>query len=166
MLPATATGDVTRVILEDTDFRVSLDTQVEEWAKLLSEFLPAKIGNHYGQKFLRDLAVVQDEEFEHLCRHGTQISARIALNEKKTTTGGKGNLWYEETITPETLFYSIVMAEKPRVPCAIASSGGVMDYLRDTVLRDGILQIGGNETVGQGWCLVNLAKGGAGVGEA
>lgn len=101
---------------------------------------------------------MRNRDFDHLVRFGTQISARIALNDRKTTTGDGGNLWYEETIPPETVFYSMLHAVKPRAG-DLAGPDQVMRIVGGTYLQDGLLRVGGNETVGQGWCLVRLVEG-------
>lgn len=60
------------------------------------------------------LVIVSDDDFQYFVRHATQISARIHLNDRKTTSGDGGNLWYEETLPPETVMYALLMANKPR----------------------------------------------------
>ena len=115
------------------------------------------------------LVVIGDEDFAYLCRHALQVSARIALNDRKTTTGGGGNLWYEETLPPETIFYALLLAEKPRYEMAKSAAEPVPDMPADAAgvikITEGLfagnkdrpyLQVGGNETVGQGWCHVTL----------
>ncbi|NPV81543.1 MAG: type III-B CRISPR module RAMP protein Cmr4 [Firmicutes bacterium] len=150
------------LVLEDVDFRVSESNEASAIAQEIAQkLLPGSIGPHYFEKFKRDFVILSDNRFSYFARYGTQVSARIALNERKTTTGDGGNLWYEETIPPETVFYSILMARKPRSPQAasdIKDARDVMDYLSGTVLSDGFLRIGGNETVGQGWCLVRAVS--------
>lgn len=145
----------------------------------------------------KTLLIIEDDDFSYLCRHALQVSARIALNEKKTTTGGGGNLWYEETLPPETVMYSILLANEPRYKPkpkkpepsgetnseivgqgeTVASAAGHVpqnapDVMKevDSLLHEQYLQVGGNETVGQGWCRVTLytslppASGGTGAG--
>lgn len=107
------------------------------------------------------LMVVSDEDFQYFVRHATQVSARIALNERKTTTGDGGNLWYEETLPPETIMYALLLANAPRNggASALKDAAGVIEKVRG-LLSTGYLQVGGNETVGQGWCRVTVRGGG------
>lgn len=107
------------------------------------------------------LVIVSDEDFQFFVRHATQVSARIALNDRKTTSGDGGNLWYEETLPPETVLYALLLANKPRTSAedaALVDASKVMQWVRD-LFPDGksYLQVGGNETVGQGWCQVHFA---------
>ncbi|MCI0721121.1 MAG: type III-B CRISPR module RAMP protein Cmr4 [Acidobacteria bacterium] len=106
--------------------------------------------------FKNRLVIIHDEDFQHLARHATQVSARIALNEKKTTSGDGGNLWYEETLPPETVMYAVLRAETPRFKnSGLADAPAVAGKVQE--LLDGkYLQVGGNETVGQGWCQIKL----------
>jgi CRISPR-associated protein Cmr4 len=189
-----------RVVLEELRFEVDRDpTKQQRCFTLVTVFkviAPALAGAGIDKRRL----IIEDSAFAYLCRHALQVSARIALNDKKTTTGGGGNLWYEETLPPETVMYSVLLANEPRykpkanpanggedgeannkaegqgasgtsLPTAPPkSAGAVMDYV-DDLLNGKYLQVGGNETVGQGWCSVTLSQallstvpGGAGPG--
>ncbi len=116
----------------------------------------------------RDLAgrvvLVADDDFTHFVRHCTQISVRIHLNDRKTTTGGGGNLWYEETLPMETLLYALLLAEDARVHrdnCPELQPAAAVAGALDALCRERpYLQVGGNETVGQGWCRLQLVKAG------
>jgi CRISPR-associated protein Cmr4 len=105
------------------------------------------------------LVIVSDEDFQYFVRHATQVSVRIALNDRKTTKGDGGNLWYEETLPPETVFYALVLANAPRdkANAPLANAPVVMDWVLKLFPADNpYLQVGGNETVGQGWCHVTF----------
>lgn len=108
--------------------------------------------------FKERLVVIHDDAFQYLVRHATQVSARIALDEegKKTTSGKGGNLWYEETLPPETLMYALLRAETPRFKGSSLDDADAVATEIQTLLDGKYLQVGGNETVGQGWCQVKL----------
>lgn len=109
----------------------------------------------------RQLTLVDDDSFRHLCRSALPVQPHIRLN-NGTKTVAAGALWYEESLAPETLLYVCLSAQPPRYKPA-----GVPDNAAQ--LLDGVLnglfgerpwlQIGGNETVGMGWCHVALPKG-------
>lgn len=111
------------------------------------------------------LVIISNEDFQFFVRHATQVSARIKLDEegKKTTSGKGGNLWYEETLPPETVLYALLLANKPRTSAedaALADAATVMNWVEKLFPKDkSYLQVGGNETVGQGWCQVNFRGG-------
>lgn len=98
------------------------------------------------------LVIVRDDDFAHLVRAAVPVTPHVAL-ESATKTTKEGALWYEETLPPETLLYVPIVALDGR-----GNQSGAKDNaaaLRD--LFEGkdnkpYLQLGGNETVGMGWC--------------
>ncbi|HEX4613493.1 MAG TPA: hypothetical protein VH092_35250, partial [Urbifossiella sp.] len=95
----------------------------------------------------------------HFARYATEILARIKLNyESKTVDGGA--LFYQEFLPAETLLYSVVLANPARgrkdIPAADLL-GRLAGFLPP------VLQVGGDESVGKGYCGVRLttANGGA-----
>ena len=116
------------------------------------------------------LVVLEDKDFAYFVQHATQVSARIALTGGKTTgawtdptTGNpeKGNLWYEETLPPETIMYSLLIATDPRdeKKAGIPDAAGVLKKVEGIFQNCPYLQVGGNETVGQGWCAIQFSGG-------
>lgn len=138
-----------QLVLEELDFRTVSSEQVDTLAQALRRLLPEAVGPHYLTKISRDLAVVPDDDFQHLSVTGTQMAARIVLDDKKTSK----NLWYEETLPPETIFWSLIAS---RGADSSNSDAQPITLLRQVVESDGLLQVGGNETQGQGWCYTKL----------
>jgi CRISPR-associated protein Cmr4 len=108
-----------------------------------------------AQRLKNRLVILGDNEFSHFVQHATEVTARIALDyEKKTVL--KGALFYEEFLPAETLFYSVVLAEKSR------RSGHAMDaaeVLKTLIERPpSTIQIGAGETIGKGLCAVRFAS--------
>ena len=100
------------------------------------------------------LAVVHDDDFTHFVRNATEVVARVGLDYESKTVR-KGALFYEEYLPPETLFYALVTASESRRPTRRASAGEVMGRLKSRA--PSVLQIGGGETVGKGFCAVRFA---------
>ena len=101
----------------------------------------------------QQLVVLNDADFAWFARYGLAVNARNSLNEVKKTSR---NLWYEETMPPDSLFYCL-LAERTE---------GALAEAKRLFRNRPYLQVGGNETVGQGWMAVawlNTAeeKGGA-----
>ena len=94
----------------------------------------------------RQLTVLDDCDFAWFARHGLSVQARNQLGKHKTSE----NLWYEETLPPDTLMYT-TLAEHD-------SDGGGLDAMRTAFKHRPYLQVGGNETVGQGWFAVAVAE--------
>lgn len=145
------------LVLEELTFKLdsTKSTDVEKLMKAVTSFLPQKNDAHKAarEKMEKHLLVISDEDFKHLVNNATQISARIKLKDNKTSD----NLWYEETIPPDSLFYTLLLASKPRGGnSGISGAEGILKKVEETV--NGYLQVGGNETVGQGWCALQYYK--------
>lgn len=90
-----------------------------------------------ARRLEEQLVILHDEDFAWFARYGLAVSARNVLDEKTKTSR---NLWYEESVPPDALF-TVLLAER------------TADVVRRTCsLFDDVpyLQVGGNETVGQG----------------
>ena len=161
-----------RLYLEELDFEPQGMPQVSAIAEYIADKLQAEvIGEVFQKKLTTDLAVVDDEQFSYFVRYATQVSARTQLTSNKTTdatvgpdgkSGEKGNLWYEETLPPETVFYVPLMADGAKGGEAkedLNSGRAVMDKLSTEVLARPYIQLGGNETLGHGWCATFLVRG-------
>lgn len=69
-------------------------------------------------------------------------------------------MWVEETLPPETIMYTLAVCHAPRMNGKNGGPEEVEDLLRK-LIDDKYLQIGGNETVGQGWCCISINGGDA-----
>lgn len=91
----------------------------------------------------QQLVVISNNDFVWFARYGLAVNARNQLDDEKKTSK---NLWYEETIPPDSLFY-----------CLLAERGANALSSVSSLFKDRpYLQAGGNETVGQGWFAVAL----------
>ncbi len=145
------------LVLEDLSFTKQDKQSVHEIAAWMATNLLPSSHVEMRTKLEKHLLLVSDENFEHLVRVATQISARIKLNDKKTTTGGGGNLWYEETLPRDCLFMTAMRLEAPRPPVGnINNPRDVEAEFTKLFASEPYIQLGGNETVGQGWCAVQL----------
>lgn len=91
------------------------------------------------------LVVLNDDDFAWFARYGLCVNARNQLDEEKKTSK---NLWYEETLPPDSVFYTLLASRTP----ASNSANVVSDFL----LQTGYLQVGGNQTIGQGVFAVTI----------
>jgi len=93
-------------------------------------------------RLAKQLVILHDDDFAWFARFGLAVNARNVLhNEKKTSK----NLWYEETIPPDSLFYSLL---------ADRNGGESLNEITRLLDDRPYIQVGGNETVGQGWFAV------------
>lgn len=95
------------------------------------------------------IAVVGDDDFAWFARYALNVQARNNLDPDRKTSK---NLWYEETLPPDSLFYTMLV---PRVVASKSAVDGVHEMVKDRPY----LQMGGNETVGQGWFLAKPLRG-------
>lgn len=99
------------------------------------------------------LVILHDDDFAWFARYGLMVSARNKLDEEKKTSE---NLWYEETVPPDTLFTTLV-AERRKETDALARLLGLFE-------EKPYLQVGGNETIGQGIFAIKVTANGGGAG--
>ena len=95
------------------------------------------------------LVVVSNKAMSWLTRYALPTRMRNALTDKKTVL--RGHLWSEEYLPPETLF-SLLIGQRPNVPGAPLAN--FQTFMKNSA--KGLMQVGGNETVGQGWLRWNV----------
>jgi len=99
------------------------------------------------------LVILHDNAFAWFARYGLMVSARNVLDEDKKTSK---NLWYEEAVPPDALFYALVAERR--------QGTDALQELLDLFAEVPYLQVGGNETVGHGVLAVQvLGNHGGGV---
>jgi len=119
----------------------------------------------FEQTLEKQLVVVSDDMFAYLVQNATPVNAHIAIKSDGSKTVKDGALWYEETLPPETVLYAPIMANSSRQPKPKDGEKDVnrLDALAvANMVENGLfaeqnkwLQVGGNETVGMGWCAVS-----------
>lgn len=133
-----------RLFLEERSFEIS-GAPGEDIIRPLERLVPDEGAR---KRLAGQLTILSDDDFNWFARYGLAVQARNQLTGGKTSSPWKnpetgkterGNLWYEETLPPDTLMYA-VLAER-----------GKNRALQSVREIGGYLQVGGNETVGQGW---------------
>lgn len=100
------------------------------------------------------LAVINDDDFAYLAKYTLPVNPHIAIETKiKTTIGGA--LWYEETLPSDSVLYVGIGVDDERKKDG-KKAAELTEDLQSLFTEQTWLQIGGNETVGMGWCHVNL----------
>ena len=136
------------LFLEEYRFNVT-KKNLEQTISLLAHLMPTE----NAKKLLeQQLVIVSNDSFTHLVQHATPVNAHIAID-SDTKTVKQGMLWYEETLPPETLLYVGLNATNDRNNGAMKAAN-VLNSVVDLFAEKPWLQIGGNETVGMGWCSV------------
>lgn len=144
--------DGNKLVFEEFEFERSGDADgLADWIAsraVSDDFTRERLKSH--------LVMLHDDDFTHFVRHATEVTARIALDYETKTTKGTA-LFYEEFLPPETLFYSLVLANPSRRDGHRKDAAGNLKYLRDHL--PSLLQIGADETIGKGLCAVRLDDG-------
>jgi len=154
------------LVIEDSIFKgeeVFFSPTLKEIASKLKRLLPEREReNGTGLRFETSLIVLPDREFLDLVSRCLPVQARIKLTGGKTaskwkTPEGKiekGNLWYEEAVPADSLFAFFIM-NRPGVRDGKDLVGDFQRFLADHDVNLSVVQMGGNETVGYGWCWWN-----------
>lgn len=101
-------------------------------------------------KLAARLAIVHDENFQHFVTTCTEAVARIVIDPKTRTNQ---NLWNQENVPCEALFYSVLTVLPPRRIGVVADFDANQELAELLPARNPpILQIGGDETTGHGLC--------------
>lgn len=143
-----------RLFLEEYRFNTQLH-DLSQTIKVLRELMPEQDADNLNKQ----LVIVSDDMFSFIVQHATPVNAHIAID-TETKIAKPRALWYEETLPPETLLY---------FPLSAAGSRKKDEKLDAKSIRDEVLQlfsgengawlqVGGNETVGMGWCAVRIKQ--------
>ncbi len=108
-----------------------------------------------SSRLQKQLVILSDDDFTYFVRHCTEVVARIGLN-YETKTVEDGALFYQEFLPPETILYSLVMTTQSRYEKRTENAQGVMQVLATAISSEPMIQIGGDATVGKGFCMVNF----------
>ena len=132
----------TNLYLEERQFEVTGEPDEKLYELLRPLFLHAEVARNLSRR----LVVLDDDDFAWFAQYSLSIQARNVLDEDKRSK----NLWYEETLMPDTLVYSII-------------AGRTEDVVKDALselfpVSHPYIQVGGNETVGQGWFAVKVCE--------
>lgn len=130
-----------KIFLEEREFEIAGKTD-QSVIEAIAQLIP----NHTSvERLAGQLIVLSDDDFKWFASYGLSINARNALNPDTKTTIPRA-LWYEETLPVDSLFYTLFLER-----CK-----GSIDLVKTLVNERPYLQVGGNETVGQGWFALRL----------
>lgn len=141
------------VVLEDLDLEASVSADATAWAKTLSP-LAGESADHVKRR----LVVVHDAVMGFLADTGTEIRARIRIDNDKGTVE-KGALWYEENLPAESLLAGLLAFDHVKHK----QKGWALDpedahaELKKALGDEITLQVGGKATVGRGLVRMILA---------
>lgn len=132
-----------RLVLEDMDFAASINEDAQKWCRWIGARLFGGEAKGWQAEMEKRFAILDDKSFDYFSEFGTQVTAHIKINED-TGTVEDGALWYEETLPPETVLFSVIQADPPRREPMKPEA--ILDLLPET----SAVQFGGNATTGEG----------------
>ncbi len=146
------------------EYRFTLIEKKGELEKCATDLAKLMERTEAEDELKKRLVIVSDTMFTHLTQAAVPVNAHIALNSDTKTTQD-GALWYEETLPPETLLYVPLLANNSRKAKKdeqdkALDAKGIRKCVLDLFTGDNkpYLQLGGNETVGMGWCAVEIVE--------
>jgi CRISPR-associated protein Cmr4 len=136
-----------QVVFEEYPLTVINGSNVDDVAKTLEACTSDPL---WTSKLKTRLAIVSDEMFQQFVTTCTEVVARIVIDPAKRTNT---NLFNQENIPCETLFYSVltVLASRRNSSESSSSPDELIEELLPTKNAP-LLQIGGDETTGHGIC--------------
>jgi len=144
-----------RLFLEEYRFNTQLH-DLSRIIQVLGELMPEQDADDNLNK---QLVIISDDMFSFIVQHATPVNAHIAID-SETKTAKPGALWYEETLPPETLLYFTLSAAGARKKDEKLDAKSIRDEVFKLFSGENgaWLQVGGNETVGMGWCVVRIKQ--------
>lgn len=135
-----------RIYLEDLDFQAQLCNTSQDWASGIAGWVFPGDPNWQGA-FTKRFAVLPDPVFDFLTQTGTEVTARVKIDDDLKTVVD-GALWNEESLPTETILVGLVSCDRVY---AKDTDGITEQALLDKFATDALtLQIGGKATVGRG----------------
>ena len=101
------------------------------------------------------LVVVSDEMFFYFVEHACEVVTRVRINDETGTVEGTA-LFNQENVPSETLFTCMIGAQdEKKKGGGEKTAGDALDAL-GKALDGQVIQVGGDETIGLGYCSVKL----------
>lgn len=153
-------GEVRKVVFEDLDFLVDdgQKASLQAFADKLAESLfpdGSPDAEEWRQSLIARICLIDDDIMSLVLETATEVNAHIRLDDQ-TKTVAQGALWYQESLPAETVLAGIAVASKVNAVNGRSerSAQELLDHVAS--LTDGLVQLGGKATVGQGSCFVRL----------
>lgn len=136
---AVAAENIGDLFLEELSFVVGQ----QDITAIIAAIQPLIYHQSVRERLAGQLVILCDDDFKYFASYGLQVNARNNLDEETKTSK---NLWYEETLPPDSLFYALLITRPDKQDA--------LQRVKQLFNGRPYLQVGGNETVGQGWCAV------------
>ncbi|WP_321491786.1 type III-B CRISPR module RAMP protein Cmr4 [uncultured Desulfobacter sp.] len=145
-------SDTDGLFLEERQFKPvagsneELRQCVKDFLLLIEAMTPLIRHEPTRTRLIKQLVIINDDDFAWFAKNGLGVQARNFLN---TDTKKSKNLWYEEYIPADALFYAVLAERKD----------GAVTTIKTLFQEQPYLQLGGNETIGAGWFALSVTGG-------
>ncbi|MCX8207740.1 MAG: type III-B CRISPR module RAMP protein Cmr4 [Methanothrix sp.] len=131
------------LFLEEREFKHvgGMDDRMKSVSSVLKKMI---LHPQTASRLERQLVIISDDDFRWFASYGLPVAARNQLDDNKKSR----NLWYEESLAPDTLMYAMVFERRDNA----------LNKVRSMFESNPYLQLGGNETVGMGWFAVKILE--------
>jgi CRISPR-associated protein Cmr4 len=133
-----------RVFFEDLDFTAVESDVVGTWADTIAKRVFPD-DQQWQKHFRHRFTVAPDDSFSFLSELGTEVNARVKIDDE-TKTVSQGQLWYEESLPTESILAGIVWCDWVLPKSTFTAQNLMGDFCSGTRL----LQMGGKATTGKG----------------
>ncbi len=147
------------VVLEEFGFAPKEEERVNQIGVWLAKHaLP--VNYKYWQEALpKKLCILHEDAFRDFCKYSTEVQTHVQLDLTKKTV--KEGPWTEESLPIDTLLYTPLMASGARYSDddknGKEKAEDMLKKITDLDLKH--IQLGGDETTGQGWVSVRSWEG-------
>lgn len=151
----TVLKDEDRIFLEDLDFKGMTCPAANAWAEKLANWIFPEDGQKsWRTQFTERFAIVPDTVFDFLTETGTEVTARVKIDDD-TKTVADGQLWNEESLPAETILAGFVTCDRIYRNKRNSENHDPSEVVQRQLLEHFAtkplsLQIGGKATVGRG----------------
>lgn len=135
------TGNIP-LFLEERNFKHKADID-KKLIEQIQTFIP---DDYCKQQLSENLVILNDVDFKWFAKNALALQVRNVLDEDKQSQ----NLWYEESLPPDTVMHTLISQRN--------NADTALEALKNTCNNAPYLQVGGNETVGQGLFHISIPK--------
>jgi CRISPR-associated protein Cmr4 len=136
-----------KAYLGELDFDIAQNPDLATWADHIAT--QAFADQNWQTLFRERFCLVADDVFTWLTEFETQVDARVKISDE-TKTVANGQLWYEESLPPETILAGSVVCDRILPRQNSASSVTEEQLLNEYCSGSRVLQMGGKSSVGRG----------------
>jgi len=139
-----------KIVLEDFSFHAQPSEEVKQIAKWLAENALPQDGvfQYWRDSLPKRLCILPEDAFRDFCLYATDVQTHVRLEPEKKTVAS-GALWTAEYLPADSLLYAPLFFTDARDKESKKTATDVFKEL--DYLNGAHLQLGGDETTGQGW---------------